>query len=239
MLIDRRLVARAAEEANIIVGTDAVDRAYEKARQGWREPELDALLAKKDMTPVELKNEVRELLLIRKYFRDEVYARVAVTDPEIEAYLEKNPGVNVAPEQVRARQILVKSEDEARAVLAEIKAGTSFEDAAVKHSISPEAKNGGDLGYFTHGEMPKFIDAACFKLSVNQQSEIVPSEYGFHLFKLVDKKPAAPRAIEKVRDEVEAQLRQAKERDAQAETIAELRRKAQIVVREELLKRII
>jgi peptidyl-prolyl cis-trans isomerase C len=239
MLIDRRLVVRAAEEANIIVGSDAVDHAYERARSGWREAELDGLLAKKDVTPAEMKNEVRDLLLIRKYFRDEVYARVAVTDPEIEAFLSKNPEVNLRPEEVRARQILVKTEDEARAVLAEIKAGTSFEDAAIKHSITPEAKNGGDLGYFTHGEMPKFIDAACFKLNVNQMSDVVPSEYGFHLFKLVDKKPAAARPIEKVRDEVEQKLRQAKERDAQSATIAELRRKAQIVVREELLKRVI
>ncbi|MBC7792391.1 MAG: peptidyl-prolyl cis-trans isomerase, partial [Clostridia bacterium] len=215
----------------------------DKARQGWREGELDALLAKKDMTPAELKNEVRELLLIRKYFHDTVYARVAVTDPEIEAYLVKNPALNVAPEQVRARQILVKTEDDARAVLALIKAGTSFEDAAVKHSISPEGKNGGDLGYFTHGEMPKFIDDACFRLDMlpsgGRMSGIVPSEYGFHLFKLVDKKPAAPRAIDKVRDEVESQLRMLKEHDAQVATIAELRQKAQVVVREELLKRVI
>src|SRR5262249_9049148 len=95
MLIDRRLLIRVAEAENVIVGTDEVERAYEHLHQGWRDDEFDTLLQKKDMTLAELKSELRDLLVIRKYFRDHVYARVAVTDDEIEAYLVKNPNVNL------------------------------------------------------------------------------------------------------------------------------------------------
>jgi len=239
MLIDRRLLTRAAEAENVIVGTDDVERAYGHFRQGWRDDEFDALLQHKDMTPAELKAEVRDLLIIRKYFHDHVYARVAVTDAEIEAYLTKNPSLNLAPEQVRARQIIVKTEEDARAVLQQLKTGTSFEEVAAARSISPEAKNGGDLGFFAHGEMPKVIETACFALQVNQVSPIIPSEYGFHIFKVIEHRPAAPRPIEKVRDEVEVKLRKEKEREAQATKVAELRSKAQIVVREEQLARVI
>lgn len=239
MLIDRRLLMRAAEAENVIVGTDDVDRAYEQLRQGWRDEEFDTLLQKKDMTQAELKAEVRELLLVRKYFHDHVYSRVAVTDTEIENFLSKNPGLNVAPEQVRARQIIVKTEEDAKRVLAELRAGKAFEELAMRESISPEAKNGGDLGFFAHGEMPKVIDEACFKLAVNQVSPVIPSEYGFHVFKVIEHRTAAPRPIDKVRDDVEAQLRKEKERDAQAAKVAELRSKAQIVVREEQLSRVI
>jgi peptidyl-prolyl cis-trans isomerase C len=239
MLIDRRLLMHAAEAENVIVGSDEVDRAYDKLRQGWREDEFDQLLTKKDMTPAELKAEVRELLVIRKFFHDHVYSRVAVTDTEIEAYLSKNPGLNLAPEQVRARQIIVKTEEDAKRVLQELKAGKSFEEVATRESISPEAKNGGDLGFFAHGEMPKVIDEACFKLAVNQVSPVVPSEYGFHVFKVIEHRPAAPRPIEQVRDDVETRLRKDKEREAQAGKVAELRGKSQIVVREEQLSRVI
>lgn len=239
MLIDRRLLMRAAESENVIVGTDEVERAYEQLRQGWRDDEFDTLLTKKDMTPAELKAEVRELLVIRKFFNDHVYSRVAVTDTEIEGYLSKNPGLNVAPEQVRARQIIVKTEEEAKRALQDLKNGKPFEEIAMRDSISPEGKKGGDLGFFTHGEMPKVIDEACFKLAVNQLSPVVPSDYGFHVFKVTERRTAAPRPIEKVRDEVESQLRKEKEREAQAAKVAELRSKAQIVVREEQLSRVI
>ncbi len=239
MLIDRRLLMRAAEAENVIVGTDEVERAYEQLRQGWRDDEFDMLLTKKDMTPAELKAEVRELLVIRKFFNDNVYARVAVTDTEIEGYLSRNPGMNVAPEQVRARQIIVKTEEEAKRVLQDLKNGKPFEEVAMRASISPEGKKGGDLGFFAHGEMPKVIDEACFKLAVNQVSPVVPSDYGFHVFKVIERRPAAPRPIEKVRDEVESLLRKEKEREAQGAKVAELRSKAQIVVREEQLSRVI
>ncbi|HSI03345.1 MAG TPA: SurA N-terminal domain-containing protein, partial [Myxococcota bacterium] len=162
MLIDRRLLTRAAEAENVIVGTDDVDRGYDNLRQGWRDDEFDQLLQKKDMTTAELKAEVRELLVIRKYFHDHVYSRVAVTDAEIEGYLTKNPALNVSPEQVRARQIIVKTEEDGKRVLQELRAGKAFEEVAMRESISPEAKNGGDLGFFAHGEMPKVIDEACF-----------------------------------------------------------------------------
>jgi peptidyl-prolyl cis-trans isomerase C len=239
MLIDRRLLVRAAEADNVVVGTDDVDAAYKRATSGWREADFDATLQQKDMTQAEMKGELRDLLLIRKYFNDHVFARVAVTDQEIEQYLEKNPTKNVAPEQVRARQIIVKTEEQARAVLAELKSGTSFEDAAMKHSISPEAKSGGDLGFFTHGEMPKVIDDACFSMSVGQTSGIVPSDYGFHIFKVVERRQAAPRPIERVRDDVETMLRKEKERQVEAQTLDELRKKAQITIREEQLARVI
>jgi peptidyl-prolyl cis-trans isomerase C/foldase protein PrsA len=239
MLIDRRLLMHAAEAESVIVGTDEVDRAYENLRQGWRDEEFDQLLQKKDMTPAELKAEVRELLVIRKYFHDHVYARVAVTDAEIEAYLSKNPALNVAPEQVRARQIIVKTEEDGKRVLQELRAGKPFEEVAMRESISPEANNGGDLGFFSHGEMPKVIDEACFELPVNQVSPVIPSEYGFHVFKVLEHRPAAPRPIDKVRDDVEARLRKDKERDAHAAKVAELRSKSQIVVHEEQLSRVI
>ena len=239
MLIDRRLLVRAAEADNVVVGTDEVEAAYKRLAQGWSESDFDTTLQQKDMTPAEMKAELRDLLLIRKYFHDHVFARIAVTDQEIEAYLEKNPNKNIAPEQVRARQIIVKNEEEGRAVLAELKKGVTFEDAAVRHSISPEGKNGGDLGFFAHGEMPKVIADTCFALGVGQTSGIVPSEYGFHIFKVIERRSAAPRPIDKVRDDVEAMLRKEKERSAQAQTLEDLRKKAQISIREEKLARVI
>jgi peptidyl-prolyl cis-trans isomerase C len=244
-LLERRLVLREAEAHNVVVGTDEIEQALQRLRAGWKESEFDELLHKRDMTAAELKHELRDQLLIRKYFRDHVFSRVAVTDQEIEAYLEKNPALNVVSEQVRARQIVVKTEEEARRILQEIKAGLAapktgitFEDAAMKYSLSPEGKNGGDLGFFGHGSMPKVIDEACFALKVGEISAIVPSEYGFHIFKVTERREATPRPIEKVREEAEEVLRREKEHEAQSVKLTELRSKVEIVVKEEQLARI-
>lgn len=237
-LIDRRLVLRAAELHNVIVGIDEVEAAYQRMRGGWKEAELEQILRDKDLTQAELKAELRDHLTVRKYFRDHVFSRVAVTDEEIESYLEKHPGMHEVAEQVRARQIVVKTEEEAKGILAEIKKGLAFEDAAMKYSLSPEGKSGGDLGFFARGSMPRVFDEPCFGLEPGQVSAVVASEYGFHIFKVVERRPATPRPIEQVREQVEALLRRDKERGAQASKLTELRSKATIVVQEEQLARI-
>jgi peptidyl-prolyl cis-trans isomerase C len=193
------------------------------------------VLQEKDTTPAELKRELREMLLVRKYLRDHVFSRVAVTDAEIEAYLNDHAEMHIVPEQVRALQILVKTEEQAKQVVDELKKNTTFEDAAMKYSLSPEAKSGGDLGFFARGAMPAVFDEVCFNTPVNQVSKIVSSDYGFHLFKVIERRPQAERPMEEVRDKVEAILRRDKEAAAQRAKLDELRKATKITIQEETL----
>ncbi len=132
-----------------------------------------------------MKAELRDLLLIRKYFHDHVFARVAVTDQEIEVFLEKNPSKNVAPEQVRARQIIVKTEEEARIVLAELK-GARCRSKTRRSSIRsvPRQKMAGISGFSPMARCPRSSRTRASPMSVGQTSGIVPSDYGFHIFKV-------------------------------------------------------
>ena len=132
-------------------------------------------------------------------------------------------------------QILVKTKDEAFSVYKEIRRGLAFEDAAIRYSLSPESKNGGDLGYFSRGMMPKIFDEVCFELNNDEISKPVDSDYGFHIFKLIDKEPAHQRDPEIIRDRVERLIRQTKEYNAQKNTMAKLRREARIVIMEDSL----
>ncbi|MEZ4272062.1 MAG: peptidylprolyl isomerase [Myxococcota bacterium] len=234
-MIDRRLLLREAEKHNVIVGMDEVDAADQRARHGWKPEGFEAELAQKDLTTAELKRELRDQLMIRKYFRDHVFSRVAVTDQEIEAHLEAHPERHIIPEEVRALQIVVKTQEEAKEWLLEIRHGMPFEDAAMKYSLSPEGKSGGDLGFFPRGVMPAIFDDICFALRTNEVSAVVPSDYGFHIFKVVDRRPEKERPTDQVRDLVEDELRREKEREAQLNKIAELRKAAKIVINDDLL----
>ncbi len=237
-LIERRLVLAEAERKNVIITSAEVDGAFARTRSGWQDAEFDALLRDKDLTPAELKTELRDLLLIRKFFRDHVFSRVAVTDKEIEEHLAQHPELLVLPEAVRARHIVVKTNDEALKILNEIKAGLAFEDAATRYSLSPDAKSGGDLGFFARGVMPQVFDEVCFGLPPGQISKPMASDYGYHIFKVLERRPEQRRDLSAVQDEIELLLRHEKERAAQLAKVEELKKAADIDVREEQLARV-
>jgi peptidyl-prolyl cis-trans isomerase C len=237
-LIDRRLLLQEVEHANVIIGTDEVEAAFGRARAGWDADEFNSNLSAKDLTPAELKNDLRENLLIRKYFRDHVFSRIAVTDQEIETYLAARPEELVEPEKVRALHLVVKTAEEAEHVLAEIKGGLSFEDAAMKYSLTPDGKSGGDLGLVPRGVMPHTFDEVCFSLPVGQTSKVIDDENGFCLFKVLEKRPQSTRALDAVREQVEAKIRREKERSAEELKLTELRKAATIDIQEEQLANI-
>ena len=238
-MIDERLVLRAAEAANALVTIDEVEHAFAKLRGGWQEEDFQKILTDRDLTATELKNELRDLLTVKRYFRDQVFARVAVTDNEIDARLAQEPDRALQPEQVRARQIVVKTEEVANQIALQVANGLPFEDAATKYSLSPEGKAGGDLGYFARGTMPKIFDEICFSLPPGQVSRVVSSDYGFHLFKVIERRPAQARPAQQVRDELESLIRRDKEREAQKQKLAELRSRTQIEIRDEVLAHVL
>jgi parvulin-like peptidyl-prolyl isomerase len=235
-LIDRRLLYHAAERHHVVVGIDEVEGIYKRTRSGWNDAEIDALLQRKDVTPAELKRDLRDLLAIKKYLHDHVFSRIAVTDKEISTYIDEHPEVQIQPEEVHALHIVVKTEEKAESVLKEIKRGLAFDEAAEKYSLSSEAKHGGDLGFFSRGSMPSVFDSVCFSLKPGQVSDVVTSDYGFHLFKVVERRPEAVKPVTQVRDTVEQMLRHDKERQAHRDKVAELRKSAKITIMDKELK---
>jgi peptidyl-prolyl cis-trans isomerase C len=127
-------------------------------------------------------------------------------------------------EEVRARHILVESEDEAKAILDQLKAGGDFAALAKDKSKDPGGAAGGDLGYFTKEQMvPEFAEVA-FKMYPGQLSNPVKTQFGWHIIKVEDKRTKKPPEFEKVKDQIEAYLA----RKAQSDFIARLRQTAKI-----------
>jgi peptidyl-prolyl cis-trans isomerase C len=127
-------------------------------------------------------------------------------------------------EEVRARHILVESEDEAKAILEQLKGGADFATVAKEKSKDPGAAEGGDLGYFTKDQMvPEFADVA-FKMYPGQLSNPVKTQFGWHVIKVEDKRTRQPPEFEKVKDQIEAYLA----RKAQSDFITKLRQSAKV-----------
>ena len=127
-------------------------------------------------------------------------------------------------EEVRARHILVETEDEAKAVLAELKKGGDFAELAKTKSKDPGAADGGDLGYFTKEQMVPEFAAAAFKLDKGAVSDPVKTQFGWHIIKVEDKRKKPVPPFEEVKDQLSTYV----VRKAQTDLVAKLRQQAKI-----------
>jgi len=147
--------------------------------------------------------------------RDQARLKVSVPDTDIQRYYNDNIQQYQTPEQVRASHILFqtagKDEAEVRkqaeAVLKEAKSGADFAALAKKYSEDQGSKEeGGDLNYFSRGRMVPEFEAAAFAMEPGQISDLVKSQFGFHIIKVVDKRAATSTPLEQVRAQIQEQL---------------------------------
>ncbi|MGE3400993.1 MAG: peptidyl-prolyl cis-trans isomerase [Vicinamibacterales bacterium] len=148
--------------------------------------------------------------------RDALRQRTQVTPADVQAYYNQNIQQYQTPEQVRASHILLstagKNEAEVRAraegILAQAKApNADFAALARQYSEDEASKvNGGDLDYFGRGQMVAEFENAAFAMEPGQVSDLVQSQFGFHIIKVADKRPAVTRTLDEVRAQIEDQL---------------------------------
>ena len=209
-LVDRALVLERAHAAGLSVSDAELQRATES-------------LAGSDP------DEMRDRLLAEKYVAEQTKKEIAST-AETRAWYDTHRAQFEEPEAVHCLQIALRTPDEAKSALDQLRKGAAFDQLAQKLSISPDGKLGGDLGWFSRGRMPKAFDDACFSLGNGKISGVVASPYGFHVFKLLGRRSARMRKFEDVKRD--AELRATVEKRAQAERalLAQLRASAEIRV---------
>jgi peptidyl-prolyl cis-trans isomerase C len=150
--------------------------------------------------------------------------KAAITDAAMHQVYDDAVKQMPPEEEVHARHILVPTEDEAKAIEAELKKGADFATLAKEKSKDPGAADGGDLGYFTKDQMvPEFAEAA-FKLDKGQISDPIHTQFGWHVIKVEDKRTKPTPSF----DQVKVQLENYVAHRAQAELVDSLRKSAQI-----------
>lgn len=173
--------------------------------------------------------------LAATYLRKKAFEDVKVTPDEIKNYYDKNQEQFRTGEQVRASHILVKTEDEAKAIKARLDKGESFEAVAKDKSTCPSASRGGDLGWFARGVMDPDFEKAAFALKEGEVSGPVKTKFGWHIIKITGKKPASVKTLEEVSSQIEQKLLQDKQKKVYDDTLAQLRKQADIRINDTAL----
>ena len=183
-------------------------------------------------------DDLRRRLVVQRVMR-KYQAPSAVTDEQVKAQYDQNPAL-YSTTQVHASHILVKDEDTARQLLADLKAHPEkFADLAREKSTDTvSAKKGGDLGTFSPGRMVPEFDKVAFALKPGEISDVVKTQYGYHIIMVTERKDGEPRPFDQVKEHIRAALRNKMVQDQVQGHLDELKKTADLKIDENALARV-
>ena len=190
-------------------------------------------------------------ILTQALIEETVNKNVTVTDKEIEEYYNNNKAEFQIPEKIKLSHILIavdsnageqakaEKKKQAEQVLFKAKAGEDFAELAKQYSDDAATKDrGGVRGFFSKGSKSVEIEEVAFSLKKDEISEIVLSDKGYHIIKLLDRKEGTTKTLEEARKTIESKLTQKKKNDAIQNLLADLKARTKVVIYEETLKNI-
>jgi peptidyl-prolyl cis-trans isomerase C len=235
-MVRNKAIVEWGRKRNITLTSQELAEGLEAIKKGYTDKAFESFLSERGIPFSEWRLMAEEKILSKKIIDTQVYDPINVTAKEVGQYYEQNKNNFKKGESVRARHIVTDTREKAEKILQLLAGGESFTKAAIMHSVSPDRSNGGDLGYFTKGTYPKEFDETCFKLEPGKLSHIIKSPYGYHLFRIIDKKPAHTSTLEEVYPQIYSLLAKNKMTTAYEVWLDSVLKESQIQIIEENLK---
>ncbi len=205
------------------------DLLYEEGRQAGydKDAEIDRQV-----------NDLRKRLVVQRVMK-QYQTPPTVTDEQVRAYYDQNPAL-YSTTQIHASHILVKDEDTARQILADVKAHPEkFADLAREKSTDTiSAKKGGDLGTFGSGRMVPEFEKVAFALKPGEISDVVKTQYGYHIITVTERKEGEPKPFDQVKEQIRATLRNKGLQEQVQGHFDQLKKDATLTINDEALARV-
>jgi peptidyl-prolyl cis-trans isomerase C len=248
-MIRREVLYQDSRKAGIKPDENAVAKEMAALKQQFpTEAEYKNELSRRNISEEALRSRLERNSALQQYVDRQFDAKVAVTDTEMVGYYESHLDLFKQPLQSRVSHILIQTDPKweesrkqesrrkAEQILKSLKKGQDFAALAREQSDGPTRTNGGDLGYIRTGQLDAQLENAVFRLKVGETSDIIETSYGFHLFKMFDRKPETILAYDAVKEQIRQHLAQEKARqdaDLYAKTLRE-KASVEILLREEV-----
>ena len=240
-LIDRQLLVQESRKEGIKVEETAVnDRLGTLKGRFPSEDQFEEALKGMGLSVADLKTQLREGMAIQSLIEKRFAQQTSVSEDETKAYYDGNPRDFMRPEQIQARHILIKVGPEAdkgekaaarkkiEEIQAKLKKGEDFGALAEEFSEGPSKVKGGDLGWFDRGRMVKPFEEAAFALKPGEVSNVVETQFGYHLIEVTDKRSATKMPYTEVREKLQQYLKDIKVQEEVRVYVTGLKEKSQV-----------
>jgi peptidyl-prolyl cis-trans isomerase C len=242
-LVDSEIIKQKAKEMKIVIESKLFEEKWQAHKKRYGKPEAFAAFLDRTGETVERMKEQFRLNILREQVFAAVSAQVVVTGEDMTAFYEKNKEKYNEREKIKASHILFRVDPKASAadkakkkglaqkVLKKAKAkGADFAKLAAEFGEDPTKTRGGDLGYFTKGRMVKDFENAAWKLKKGQVSNLVKTQFGFHIIKKTDFQAATQKAFTDVKDQIARTLKAQLRNNAVREALTNWRKEAKIEI---------
>ena len=242
-MIRRELLYQVARKSGIKPDENAINKDISSLKQQFSdETEYKNELSKRGINEEVLRARMIRNSLVQKYVSKEFTDKVDVTDKEIQDYYQKNIDLFKQPFQMRVSHISIQSDPKdgdshkkelrgkAEKILKNLKDDKDFADLAREYSDGPTKNKGGDLGYLRKGQLEKQFESKIFALKKGEITDVIETEYGFHIFKVTDIKPETILAYENVKEKVKKFLVDEKTKQEADEYARKLREKTDVKI---------
>ena len=240
-MVDEELLFQASQAKDIKVADARVNAELDTIKQRFPdEKTYQEALQGSGISEADLVSKIARGMAIEALIKTHVVQDVTVSEEEVRSFYDQNAAMFQQAEQVQARHILIKVESDAtdeqkaqarskiEAIRQKATDGEDFATLAQESSEGPSRTKGGDLGYFSRGQMVKPFEDAAFALKTDEISGVVETQFGFHIIKVTDRKPASVIAFESAQAQIEERLKQEKSRSEIRQFVDALREKADI-----------
>lgn len=200
-LIDQEVLFQTAREEGYTADEQNVEQQIQQYKsQSGGEEQFRKALAQQGMTEDTLKKDVQKQLILQKFIKNEFESNVSVSDSEAQEFYDENPDYFTQKEQVQAQHIIIRVEqdaaeekvEEARKKIEQVQQklenGGNFANLAKEYSEGPSSKDGGSLGFIQRGQMVPEFEKTAFDLQPGEVSDIIRTQFGFHIVKVNDRK---------------------------------------------------
>jgi foldase protein PrsA len=232
-LIQTDLIDQYAADNHVDVSDADVQAREDEIKAKYPPGQFDTILKSQNLTEDDVKKILRQQLVVEKA----VSANIKVSDADVKSYLDKNHATLDTAEQVRARHILVADIKTAQTVEDKLKSGGDFAALAKQYSTDPSSKDkGGELGFFSKGQMVPAFQAAAFSQKIGVVGPPVKSPFGYHIIEVEETKPAQVATYANSADKIRKLLTQQQQQQQVPAFLQQLRSKATITIYDDKLK---
>ncbi|MBC5810230.1 MAG: peptidylprolyl isomerase [Candidatus Eremiobacteraeota bacterium] len=227
------LIDQYARDNKVTVSDADVKKKEEEIKAKYPAGQFEQILKSQNLTEADVQKILRQQLILGKA----IGPNIKISDADVKAYLAKSHATLDTPEQVRARHILVPDLKTAQEVEAKLKGGAKFEDTAQKYSTDPQSKvKGGELGFFSRGQMVPSFQAAAFSQPAGVVGPPVKSPFGYHIIQVEERKKAQVATLANSGEKIRATLTSQQEGQQIPAFLQKLRNDAKITINDAALQ---